>query len=329
MSAFSAHRATNLVVCIARPHARQATSFAPSRTFRSLAPLRHAKKPQRPVLSKTLPAKPAAPRQAPAKPSPAARTAPAATAKALPGTAYGYIKQLAQRGAPMTLYEAPSHAWMRFGSWSTAIFCFCYGGYTLTFYLAPPEGLAWWVGPSYSVIAIAFALVGTTFLMRTNGIVKTIRAIPEASGAATARLNLEVTVKSTLPFVKPRVMTVPCEKVAMKSRIVAPAEFMTPLEKVEKKKEEAAAKEARRKYEMAHLFSAPFRHAWRGAGSALRGMRQLFTGSGFGTLKVGDASYRLDVTNAWMLDEGKALDRLVKVVGIDGSSDSKWARLYQ
>ncbi|KAL2111935.1 hypothetical protein VUR80DRAFT_9047 [Thermomyces stellatus] len=327
MSAFTKSPAASLFVCIARPHARQTASFIPSRSFRFLAPLRHSKNPQRPVLPKTLSAKQPVSKQGPSKQAPAKPASPATVA--LPGTAYGYIKQLAQRGTPTTLYEAPSHTWMKLGSWSTSLFCFSYAGYTLTFYLNPPPGLAWWVGPSYSVIAIAFALVGTTFLLRTNGIVKTIRALPEAGSQVAPRVNMEVTVKSTLPFVRPKVIVAPCTDVAMKSRIVADPEFLTPLEKVEKKKEEAREREARRKYEMAHLFSAPFRHAWRGAKSAARGMRQLFTGSGFGTLKVNGASYRLDVTNAWMLDDGRALDRLVKVVGIDESKDSKWARLYQ
>lgn len=326
MSAFAKSPAANLLVCIVRPNARQATSFSPWRSFRFLAPLRHSKNDPRPALSKTFSPKQAAPKRTPSKQAP---VKPTSAAPALPGTAYAYIRQLAQRGAPTTLYEAPSHAWMKFGSWSTSLFCFSYGTYTLSFYLNPPPGLAWWVGPSYSVIAIAFALVGTMFLLRANGIVKTIRALPEAGSQVTPRVNMEVTVKSMLPFMRPKVIVAPCTKVALKSRIVAAPEFLTPLEKVEKKKEEARAKEAKRKYEMAHLFSAPFRHAWTGAKSAMRGMRQLFTGNGFGSLKVSGTSYRLDVTNAWMLDEGRALDRLVKVVGIDDTKDTKWARLYQ
>ncbi|MBE3050081.1 hypothetical protein IMZ48_47790 [Candidatus Bathyarchaeota archaeon] len=324
MSAFTRFPATTLV-CLFRPHAPQATRLAPSRAFRSFAPLRHGKKPALYNVSAT-----PVPRQSPAKLTPAKPAAPSRT-PALPGTAYGYIKQLAQRGSPTTLYEAPSHAWMKFGSWSTALFSFAYGGYTMSFYFSPPPGLAWWVGPSYSIIGIAFATVGTVFLLRTSGIVKTVRALPEMKGGAgmTPRLNLEVTVKSTLPFVKPAVLVVPCGDVALKSRIVAPMEFMSPLEKVERKKEEAVAKENKRKYEMAHLFTAPFRHAGRGARSAIRGTTQLFTGGGFGSLNVDGKSYRLDVTNAWMLDEGRALDRLVRVVGIDESRDSKWARIYK
>lgn len=333
MSAFARTPATSLLVCVFRPHApRQAANLSLPRTFRSLAPLRAAKKPQRPVLSGTKPA----PKQAPAKKAAPARTAPAAPAATTtttttgpPATAYAYIKQLAARGAPTTLYEAPSHAWMKFGSWSTAIFCFSYAGYTITFYTNPPAGLAWWVGPAYCAISVAFALVGTAFLLRTNGIVKSIRAIPAEPASQLARVNLEVAVKSTLPLVKPRLMVVPVADVALKSRIVAPAEFLTRTEEAERKREEARRKEEKRKYEMAHLFSAPFRHAARGARSAFRGAAQLFTGTGFGTLKVGGSTYRLDVTNAWMLDEGKALDRLVKVVGVDGTAEPKWSKLYQ
>lgn len=329
MSAFARTPATSLLVCVFRPHApRQAANLSLPRTFRSLAPLRAAKKPQKPILSGAKPA----PKQAPARNAAPARTAPVAkttTTTGPPTTAYAYIKQLASRGAPTTLYEAPSHAWMKFGSWSTALFCFSYAGYTITFYTNPPAGLAWWVGPAYCAISVAFALVGTAFLLRTNGIVKSIRAIPAEPASQLARVNLEVAVKSTLPLVKPRVMVMPVADVALKSRIVAPAEFLTRAEESDRRKEEARAKEEKRKYEMAHLFSAPFRHAARGARSAFRGAAQLFTGSGFGTLKVGGSTYRLDVTNAWMLDEGRALDRLVKVVGVDKTPEPKWSKLYK
>ncbi|SPO01126.1 uncharacterized protein DNG_03873 [Cephalotrichum gorgonifer] len=296
-----------------------------------------ARKPQKPILSSkttAAPKTPAAPKQPPPNARQRAAAAPTTPPAANAPTAYAYVRQLSQRSTTTTLYEAPSHAWMKFGSWSTALFCFGYGSYTITFYTHPPEGLAWWVGPSYSVIAVAFVLVGTAFLMRTSGIVNTIRALPTRGGAAAQssarpRLDLEVTVKSTVPFMPPRKMVVPYTDVAMKSRIVVPAEYLRPSEQLDRKREGERAREEKRKYEMTHLLTAPFRHAFQGAKSAMGGIRQLFTGSGFGTLKVGETSYKLDVTNAWMLDDGRALDRLVKVVGVDDTVDSKWARIYQ
>lgn len=230
---------------------------------------------------------------------------------------------------------------MRLGSWMTAIFCFSYAGYNITIYTNPPEGLNWWVGKSYSIIAIAMACMGTYWLLKSKNIIKTIRALPTAiqpltAGSAGPRtaippLTLEVTVKRMLPlpFMKPRVMVLPHTDASMVARIVAPAEYLTPIDRIEKKRAEEREREEKRKYELSHLWSAPFRHLARGTMTAWSGLKQSLTGSGFATVKINGEEFRLDISNAWMLDEGKALERLVRVVGIDHEKESKWARLYR
>ncbi|PKS10254.1 hypothetical protein jhhlp_002004 [Lomentospora prolificans] len=330
MSAFTNGPVTNIFVCVARAQLpRQSARQLPTlRSFRSSA-FQRASAPKRAVKTVKSPA----PTQA------AANVAKAkAPLKNTNPSTYAFVKQLAQKSTPTVLYEAPSHAWMKLGSWMTAIFCFSYAGYNITIYTSPPEGLSWWVGKSYSIIAIAMACMGTYWLLKSKNIIKTIRALPTAQQvaagatgprAAVPPLNLEITVKRMLPLMKPRVLVMPYTDATMVARIVAPAEYLTPIERVEKKRAEERERAEKRKYELSHIWSAPFRHLGRGTRSAWAGLKQSLTGSGFATLKANGDEFRLDISNAWMLDEGKALERLVRVVGIDLEKESKWARIYR
>ena len=328
MSAFTKGPATNIFVCVARAQLPRQTArqFPTLRTFQSSA-FRRAAAPQRPIRAVKTPA--------PARPAPNAAKAPLKNSN--PST-YAFVKRLAQKNTPTILYEAPSHAWMKLGSWMTAIFCFTYAGYNITIYTSPPEGLSWWVGKSYSIIAIAMACMGTYWLLKSKNIIKTIRALPTTAqqiAAATGPrssvppLNLEITVKRLLPLMRPKTLVVPYTETSMLARVVAPAEHLTPVERIEKKRAEELEAEQKRKYELAHIWSAPFRHLGRGVRSAWRGLKQSLTGSGFATLKIQGDEYKLDISNAWMLDDGKALERLIRVVGIDLAKESKWARLYR
>ncbi|CAI4218345.1 unnamed protein product [Parascedosporium putredinis] len=91
MSAFTKGPARNVFVCVSRAHLpRPATrDFLSSRTFRSSAFRRAAAPPRRTT-----------PVQSAAK-TPAKNTNP---------STYAFVKQLAQKGTPTVLYEAPPMA---------------------------------------------------------------------------------------------------------------------------------------------------------------------------------------------------------------------------
>ncbi|KAF3354107.1 hypothetical protein VdG1_00364 [Verticillium dahliae VDG1] len=57
----------------------------------------------------------------------------------------------------------------------------------------------------------------------------------------------------------------------------------------------------------------PFRDAWRGAKMAWEGVRRALTGGGFVKMTVGDRKCKLDVATGWALDDGLALQKLVRI----------------
>lgn len=76
---------------------------------------------------------------------------------------------------------------------------------------------------------------------------------------------------------------------------------------------EEARRKAARQYELDHIMTAPFRDGARAAGTVMAGIRRGITGEGFAPLIVNGVKYKLDITSAYALDEGRALDRVVRV----------------
>jgi len=107
------------------------------------------------------------------------------------------------------------------------------------------------------------------------------------------------------------------EDLTMNHRLSAPISPTSPrpsaAERAEMKREAEKALE----YERNHLLSAPFRHASRAFFGMFKNIGRVWTREGFLKLDVqgiprGQGTYKLDVTGGWALDEGRALDRLVK-----------------
>lgn len=123
---------------------------------------------------------------------------------------------------------------------------------------------------------------------------------------------LQIERTPILPFKQPKLVTVPAGDVTISSHI-----FNNDAEQ----KLEATIAEIARREERLHAFAKtnlltlPFRQAgywmWRG----FMGIRRAFTTDGFYHLHVRgyNRAWKMDKDPAWALDDGKTLDRLVKI----------------
>ncbi|KAK2026785.1 hypothetical protein LX32DRAFT_594014 [Colletotrichum zoysiae] len=320
------------------------------RFFGSLAPLRHAAKPPSKSSSSSsritasVPRAATAPKTLTPKPKPtvpgpkrpASPASPAAVSSA--GSAYALTTQLAQRSQPTVLYEAGSHFWMKLSAWAAMLMFYSYAGINYyTMLLHPPEDIAAWVPHAFAVICLAMAAFGSYFFYNTRNIVRLVRAVPtvllapNARGlapAAAAALNpkttpihLEITCKRMLPG-RVKVLVVPPQQVSIPGRIVAratsssssssPAHASPAQERAAARQEQARAR-AEWEYDRNHLMTVPFRHAGKGFRAAWYGVRRAVTREGFLQMDVGGQKLKLDVASGWALDDGRAIDRLVKI----------------
>lgn len=149
-----------------------------------------------------------------------------------------------------------------------------------------------------------------------------------AEAAATHRLpvQLELTATRLLPFLPP------------KATLVEPADLVLPAQyvilrhmgehvnnpdlakyKLGVREQIQAAKDAKAKavadfeYDKRNLLTSPFRHMARAFGTLFRTLHRSLTRAGFVNMEANGKKYKLDVMDSWALEDGRALDRLVRV----------------
>lgn len=285
----------------------------------------------------------------PAAPKPSTTTTTQSAAPLLSSTASqaagratsptSYAHQLAVKGRTL-LYESPSHFWFRAGCFSAGFFCISYTVYQYwTIILHPPEGLYWWIPHAFGVILVFMAGMGAFFIMGAGRIVRSIEAVPVSAVAnkvlaakaaeAQSPILVEVATRRIAPFLPAKKTLLLPEEVQLPFRMFGifgagaggyagqdagpagrPVSFA---ERVRAERAEREARIAARKHTMDHLMTAPFRDAAKAFGTAFGGIKRAFNREGFAKIKLGKQTYKLDVTGGWALDNGRAMDRLLRV----------------
>lgn len=233
---------------------------------------------------------------------------------------YAFIKSLATKPTPTMLYEAPSHFWFYFGCWSSGLFLLGWTALTARTTMDQPEGVAPWVGYVFGFCYVLLVAMAFFLLSKTPNVVQTIRLVPRqaaasatgASSTVNGQAQLEVTVKSMVPFMRSKVVTADLDKVAMQSRFSLPEEFVPELKRLELKRQQEEAKKALWKFDMEHILTMPFRRVGRVIRRIFVGMRSAWTDMGFGVIEVNGKAYKVDVTEGYAHDGFRTLEKLVQ-----------------
>ncbi|KAH7328542.1 hypothetical protein B0I35DRAFT_473233 [Stachybotrys elegans] len=255
---------------------------------------------------------------------------PSSPPSKIPASEYAILKNLASKPSPTMLYEAPSHFWFYFGCWTSGITLLTWTVMTGPQLMNPPEGTGRWVGWVFTVVYAMFGSIGFWLIAKTPNIVQSIRLLPTkkapspstkptaavaAVAAAPAQPQLELTVKSMVPFKKPRVIKANLEAVALKTRFSLPEEFVPDLKRREIAREEEKRRAALHKFDMEHLFTMPFRRIIRAFKALFQGVLSAWTDKGMGIIKVDGKQFKVDVTKGFAHDGFRTLERIVKIEG--------------
>ena len=65
---------------------------------------------------------------------------------------------------------------------------------------------------------------------------------------------------------------------------------------------------------MDNLLTAPFRDAGKGATTVFESIKRGLTGEGFAPIEIKGHKFKLDIINAYALEDGRAMDRIVKII---------------
>ena len=149
--------------------------------------------------------------------------------------------------------------------------------------------------------------------MQPQNLVRTIKSIPPSAAKGSKSLSLQIERSRSVPFVTPKTVRVAPGDVTLSSNL-----WMGEKEQIERELAEISRKEERANAysrEDGGLLTLPFRQAGFWIGRGFSGVKKAFTNQGFLKLHIKgyNTTWKLEHRAAWALDEGQALDKLVKV----------------
>jgi hypothetical protein len=231
-----------------------------------------------------------------------------------------FAESLAVKTHPTLLYTAPPHTLYIVASYTGAFFCFSYAAYNFNAnYANAPPDLSPWVPVAFGGVCFLMACFGGWLVLGPARLIKTITAIPPpqalAKGAGRQgplKIEIELRKMFPLPFFPARKITGSMEDLTLNRRLYAPivegrmtaADRVAMQRRLEREQQEERSKS---------ILTAPFRHANKAFHNMFRAMGRTWSREGFLQLEIRRQAYKLDVTGGWALDDGKALDKLVRV----------------
>lgn len=187
-----------------------------------------------------------------------------------------------------------------------------------------PPGVPEWTKYAFGSVGLMLAILGMNFALQPSNTVRMIRVLPTAAetsskstGAYKAPPKVRVEVvsrrKSPIPFVSLRKEIVEPRDIVLKAKMYDPKPPATQLERMRMKQEWAERKKAQKEYDDQHRMTIPFRDAKWAAGTIFGSIRRGLTGEGFVPIHVNGSRYKLDMTNGYVFEEGRALDRVARI----------------
>ncbi|KAL8842671.1 MAG: hypothetical protein Q9170_000446 [Blastenia crenularia] len=152
--------------------------------------------------------------------------------------------------------------------------------------------------------------MGLLFIIRPYRIIKTIQALPVViRGVRTLHLRIESA--SLFPGIRPRTVSVPASDISLSQKIHAEKYSGGSLSVLDRRRKQA---ERAQKLKEGNFMTLPFRQLGYHLRNGFSALKAVFTNNPFiyMSAKGYHKTWKLEVESGWALDEGRALDRLVK-----------------
>ncbi|KAI6246514.1 hypothetical protein HI914_05418 [Erysiphe necator] len=229
-----------------------------------------------------------------------------------------YAVTLAQKPHSTLLYTAPSSSAYYISSYATASLCFGYGilSYWNNYLYAPPD-IAIWIPYAFTGVSLITILFGIRFLCNPLRMIRNMTAIPKIEqGKQILEIEIELKKMIPLPFFAPKVICVAPKEIFIPSLLVSQNNpHISQLEQRRQRAQEILQRQQDLEYERSHIMSAGIRHLWRAISKVCTGIfratQRAFTRDNFFEMRIRGKIYKLDLDGGWVLDNGKAIDRLV------------------
>ncbi|KAL8923346.1 MAG: hypothetical protein Q9172_003187 [Xanthocarpia lactea] len=163
----------------------------------------------------------------------------------------------------------------------------------------------------YSMLAMAGA-VATMYIIRPFRIIKTIQAVPITLTPNQKSLHLQIESTRMFPFIKPKTVSIPVNDATLSRPLFLERSHGQSSNTLEARRRLEAEK--LRKLWQGNFFLLPFRQLGFHLSKGFRGLKDAFMKNPFIYLRAKGFtnSWKLDKETGWALDDGRAIDRIIK-----------------
>ncbi|KAF7541651.1 hypothetical protein G7054_g494 [Neopestalotiopsis clavispora] len=241
-----------------------------------------------------------------------------------PVASTSYAQALAQRPGGAILYEGAGQKLFIVSSYLAGVACLGGAAANIVFnvYNTPP-GVPAWTGYAFGSVGLMLAILGANFILKPANIVRRIKLLPapektaaaKAGGySAPAKIQIEVLSRrlSPLPGMPLKRTVVEPQDIVLNAKMYNPRPYGAAPDSV-MAQEWAERNKARADYDKQHPATAGFRSVGWAFSGFFHSIRRGLTGEGFAPIEVNGQKLRLDISEGFVLDEGKAMDRILKV----------------
>ncbi|KAI2469237.1 hypothetical protein F4781DRAFT_395178 [Annulohypoxylon bovei var. microspora] len=205
-----------------------------------------------------------------------------------------FAQKLASNSTPTTLYEAVTQKMFLFSSYMAGFSCIAGAAVNIIVNVYNvPEGVHFIVPNAFGAVGIVMVVIGTRYALMPSGAVRSIKVLPARSvkgpnsaaktaSAADIPIRLQIEIRRIVPFVFRRIEADPNDVVM--SAPMFNNTTQTPLGQPLSNRE-----------------------------SIFYNFRRGITGEGFAPITINGLKCKLDITSAYVLGEGRALDRIVRI----------------
>lgn len=198
-----------------------------------------------------------------------------------------------------------------------------------------PQGVPEWTAYAFGSVGLMLAILGMNFALKPSNIVRRIRVLPavestsktKAGYSAPSKIQIEVLSRrlSPIPGIPLKKEIVEPRDIVLKARMFNPRPVGVRGEPtmsdgwIERKKEKI-------EYDKKHPLTTYFRDFGWVFSNFFASIRRGLTGEGFAPIEVNGQRLKLDISNGYVLEEGRAMDRILK---LEEEDDNKAPLLFR
>ncbi|KAL8783037.1 MAG: hypothetical protein Q9213_004934 [Squamulea squamosa] len=225
-----------------------------------------------------------------------------------------FNQTLADRSKPVLLYQAASHTIYIVGCYSIGLLIIGWIAHTVStiklIHSLTPDKYGAYLKIGYYTMVVMAGGIAVVFIMRPYRIIQLIQAVPVILRQNQKTLHLQIESTRMFPGLKPKTVSIPVNDIKLSRPLFQ--ERNPSSDNLEHRRRLEAEKLC--KLREGNYFLLPFRQLGFHLSKGFQGLKAAFTRNPFIYLRAKgfNGSWKLAKETGWALEDGRAIDRIVK-----------------